>query len=182
MRIAVAGQIQSLSAWSFRDAMIEPKVDPTPNCFVPVSLSGLSINNGGWIFSLFFFLCGVEVWTQDLIHATQMFYHWTTSSVLKGKFPKSFRQLAFKRHCHYLEREMRETKSELNGENDSGSWKGDGLLSSVPAKCRVLQGEGFPPPWVRRETDSACTLCKVSHQALGGNTKVIHDYWLQVSI
>lgn len=73
-------------------------------------------------------------------------------------------------------------KSELNGENDSGSWKGDGLLSSVPTKCRVLQGEGFPPPWVRRETDSACTLCKVSHQALGGSTKMIHDYWLQARI
>lgn len=32
------------------------------------------------------------------------------------------------------------------------------------------------------EADSVCTLCKVSHQALGGSAKVTHDYRLQVCI
>lgn len=145
-------------------------------------------------FSFSFFLCGVGVWTQDLTHARQMFYRQTTtSSALKGKFPTSFRQLAFKEHCHGLQWQTREPKLELNVENDSESLKGNVLPSSEPTTCRVYsRGDGVShchESVVRRQVSSipewltqVCTFCKVSHQTSGGSTKVIHDDWLQVHI
>lgn len=60
-----------------------------PCAYFPVR-SFYPIVKAKYSFILFaLFLCGVVVWTQGPPHAR--FYHWTSSSALKGKFPKSLR-------------------------------------------------------------------------------------------